>query len=645
MGKKSRARREPAAASARTSHNELEGLITFLQQLMRDGHYQEALRAGRTMVEEYPLNPLAHAVLGSVLAQLNNAAEALRQFELAQRLGMDRDPMLLHSLAVAASTARYPIHAVQAARGGAALPNATDEQRQAFASLMEITDSYIGDLVGSRSIGRDVAEEALLIMERGARALAAEETDRARRLAEEATELTPAWPLVWNNLAMLLFQFNDVPGAIAACRRVLDDVDGDDPILRSTLVRIHAVTGHRDEAEAELEWLLATGDTSPMAQVEIAKAQAILGRDAAVHERLSQVDAAALHPVGRFLRGIAAANLGRLDEARADWRNLAREGLPQARIFTDILGRQEEPPTPDGRFTYFAAAELVPSTVLDEAASLVASGQDAERVRAFAREFPLLPVALCETYYAPNVDPRLATDLLLSLDDASVARPIATFAASRAQGDYNRVYAHVALRAAGLEDPVSAASVWIGGRRREIVLPALRIVLPPDRGYDPAVRELFTQGAEAQQRDDTEAAIGLYERILALDPQAAEAEHNLGTALLLSNRIEQGAPHLERTLELDPEHVLARCNLASLALVRGDAAGAHALMDPLDERRTFTLEEAVAYLRTRSDLARADGDLERAEALLHTLLAFDSENALARERLGELRAPVAAGRR
>jgi hypothetical protein len=90
--------------------------------------------------------------------------------------------------------------------------------------------------------------------------------------------------------------------------------------------------------------------------------------------------------------------------------------------------------------------------------------------------------------------------------------------------------------------------------------------------------------------------------------------------------------------------VLARCNLASLALTRGDVATAHELLDPLDRREGFTLEAVIAYLRTRSDLARADGENDRAEALLYALLAFDPDNALARERLSALRptTPVAA---
>jgi tetratricopeptide (TPR) repeat protein len=373
---------------------------------------------------------------------------------------------------------------------------------------------------------------------------------------------------------------------------------------------------------------------------EKARALAILGRDQEIYDRLAplggeEASDRALHPIGRYLLGVAAANLGKPDEARTAWRNLGREGLPQGRIYAEILGRHEQPPTPDGRFSYFAAAELVPMTVLDELATQVHPAQDEARLREIARQFLLLPEALCETFYAQGVDPRIAVDLLLPLRDGNdgVVTAVRTFAASRAPGDANRIYAHIALRAAGLDDTAAPASLWLGGRRRALVLPALHLIVPPQRTHSAEVDRLFREAMEAQERDDAQVAAELYRRVLELEPESAEAEHNLGTALLLSNDIEEGASHVQRALDLDPEHVLARCNLASLALTRNDLAAAHALLDPLDQRAGFALDAIIAYLRTRSDLAHADGDDERAAALLYALSAFDPQNELARERL------------
>ena len=640
VGKKSRAKGQPHAPVARQP-DEVTGLIGFLQQLLTDKRYAEALRAGQTLVENYPLNPLGHAVFGSVLLQLSRPLDALGQFELAVRLGMGGDPMLQHSVAIAASSTRYPIHALRAARAGQALgERVTPEQGAAFAAVIGSTDAYLTELLGDRAIPVAEAEQALWLDERSTRALASGENDRARELAEEAAETTSTWPLVWNHLSMVLFQLNEIPDAIAACTGPLG-AGHEEPMLLATLTRLYAVTGRTTEAEASLTRLLACPDPGVSAQEEIAKGLGILYRDQEIYERLAPLAAGEegiLHPVGRYLLGVAAANLGQVDEARRAWKNLWREGLPQVRLFGEIIGRGEQPPIAGGKYPYYAAAELVPATILDELATEVQPARDDARLLQIAADFPLLPQALCETFYATGLDPRLAVDLLVRLPDPAAVDAIRTYAASRASGDHNRVFAHVALRGAGQEDPATPASVWISGRRREMTLPAIRTSLPQPPTYSEEIGALMQEAAALQGQDNATGAAEVYRRALAIDDSVAEVEHNLGTALLLSGSLGEGEDHLRRALELDDAYVLARCNLASLAMTRGELAASHGLLDPLEGRIDYTLEEAVSYLRTRADLARADGELPRAEGLLQALLGFDPENPLARERLEALAA-------
>ena len=644
MGKKSRAKGQSLAPAARQP-DEVTGLIGFLQQLLTDKRHAEALRAGQTLVENYPLNPLGHAVFGSVLLQLSRPFDALAQFELAVRLGMGGDPMLQHSVAIAASATRYPIHALRAARAGQALgAKVTAEQNAAFSAIIGATNPYVAELLGDRALPIAAAEQALFLDERSTRALAGGESDRARELAEEATEATPTWPLVWNHLAMVLFQLNEIPDAIAACTGPLG-AGHEEPMLLATLTRLYAVTGRTGAAEETLARLTASTDPGVSAQEEIAKGLGILYRDREIYDLLAPLAAGEetiLHPVGRYLLGVAAANLGEFEAARRAWKNLWREGLPQVRLFGEIIGRGEQPPTIGGKYPYYAAAELVPAAILDELATEVQPARDKARLEQLAAEFPLLPAALCETFYATGVDPRLAVDLLILLPEVAVLDALRTYATSRAPGDHNRVFAHVALRGAGMDDPATPASVWINGRRRELTLPAIRTSLPRPPTYNEEIGALMQEAAALQERDDAAGAAEVYRRGLAIDDSVAELEHNLGTALLLSGSMQEGEEHLRRALGLDDTYVLARCNLASLALTRGDLIAAHGLLDPMEGRIDYTLEEAVSYLRTRADLARADGDLARSEGLLQALLGFDPENPLARERLEALAAGALA---
>ena len=647
MGKKSRAQR-PVAASSRLS-GELDGLLALIQQLMKDRQFGEALRAGRTLVEKYPLEPRAHAVFGAVLTDLGNPAEGLRQFDMAQRLGMAGDVPLTRNIVIAATAARMPVHAARAARVGVRAQLADRQDRAEvvglFTSVLASTEQYIQSLLEGTGINPDIAEEALLLMEQSSQALTLGDSERAQALAEDAAGLLPSWPLAWNQLASMLFTVNDIAGALEACRKILDERDPTNALMLSTQVRLLAVSGRQEQAETALQALLEIPTDSAVIGEEQAKALAICGYDQRVYDLLSPLHTAgSLHAVGRYLLGVAAANLGQFDEARAVWRNLHNQGLTQARLYGDVLLRKEKPATASGKFTYFAAAELVPSVVLDELATQAHAARDSGRLREVADEFPFLVDALCETFYAPGMDARLAVDLLLPLRDQrpGVVEAIRAFASGRLGSDHQRVYAHIALRAAGEDDSEIAAHVWIGGRKRELALPALELILPEQREYDPAIRDLLNRGAEAQEREDTAGAADIYREILTIDPTMAEAEHNLGTALLLMDDFAGGGEHLRRAIELNPDHVLARCNLAAMSLMGGDLESVRTLITPLDERRTFTLDEAVGYLRTRADLARAEGDPAKAEALLQSLLAYDPENQLARERLASLSGEIAA---
>ncbi len=634
MGKKSRAKK--GSAVAERPSGESEALVQFIRQLIQDRRYDEAMRAAIALVENDPLNPLAHTILGSMLAQTDRPADAVRHYELAIRLGMTVDPELYRSLAVTSSLARLPIHALGAARLGRAL-GGTPDQRELFESVISGSENYLTQLLGGWVVPPATAEQALLLIEESTRAIQANSLDRARQRAVEATEEAPGWPVTWNNLAMLLFGLDELPEAIATCEEALTKVNAEDPGLLSTLVRFHAVAGQTAEARATLERLEAVSANDMATSAEIAKGHAILGNDRQVYDGLSRFSGTeeGLSAVARYLIGVAAANLGKGDEARVAWRNLAREGLAQVRAFTDMMARNEQPPTPGARYPYFSAAELVPGVVLEQLFGEAQKDPSTAPIEAVAERFPYLTFAVSESLYAPMVDPRLAVEILLRLPDPEVVGAIERFAASRLLGEYDRLYAHLALRGSGQTSADSPASVWLRGRRRELELPQLRLHPPVTPEYPDAIAVLMREAAEAQQQDDAAGAANKYHEVLAVDPDVQEAVHNLGTALLLSGKIEEGEACLRRSLELDTDYALARCNLASLELSRGNRAGAHELLDPLDSRVDYSLEEAIAYLRTRSDVARADGDNDKADLLLHCILAYDRDNQLATERLAQ----------
>jgi tetratricopeptide (TPR) repeat protein len=68
------------------------------------------------------------------------------------------------------------------------------------------------------------------------------------------------------------------------------------------------------------------------------------------------------------------------------------------------------------------------------------------------------------------------------------------------------------------------------------------------------------KGASSAQ-DYLDAAIGLYHRALAINPDIAQAHNNLGFALLLKDRPDEAEESLRRAIALDPNLADAHCNL------------------------------------------------------------------------------------
>jgi Flp pilus assembly protein TadD len=640
VGKKSRVRKANTPAGVTSA--ESTGLIQLIGQLMENRQYQEALRAAATLVEHDPLNPSAHGILGSMMLQFGEPFDAYRHFEMAVRLGANRDPDLYRGMAVSASMARLPITARRSAQLGILMPTMSDENRAVFTSVVESTDTYLSQLVGTSGIEQAVAERAMLLVEGASRAIQAEDTDRARQRSLEATQAAPQLPPVWNNLAALHWSLGEVDEALAATDAGLAAV-ADPASLLSTVCRMHAFMGREEQARTALAQLQALPSDQTQQNMNLAQAYAPLDDDQGVFDTLAAFPDRENNPVARFMFGVAAANLGRREEARQAWRNLGRDGMQQAQSFSELMARNEKPATPDGRYPYYSATEMVPGTVLAGLFAAVQENSDLDRIDDAAARFPKLPTAVCESLILQAIDPRVTVELLLRLPGPGMAEALARFSTGRSNDQYDRLYAAIALRGAGLEAPGTPASVWLGGKRQALDLPALRLSVLASPTYAENVGALMHQATEAQEQNNPARAAELYAQVLALNATLPEAEHNLGTALLLSNRLEEGEAHVRRSLELEDNYALARCNLASLELSRGKVEEAARFLEPLDARTAFTLEEVVAYLRTRSDVAHAQGDPARAELLLHCLLAFDHDNALALERLKTLTAMPTAG--
>jgi tetratricopeptide (TPR) repeat protein len=83
----------------------------------------------------------------------------------------------------------------------------------------------------------------------------------------------------------------------------------------------------------------------------------------------------------------------------------------------------------------------------------------------------------------------------------------------------------------------------------------MKIDVPAAESY-----RLFDVASELTAKGQLEAAIGVWKKVLELDPRNAKAQSNLGGALLRQGNLAEGMTHLQKAMEIDPNFSLARSN-------------------------------------------------------------------------------------
>jgi YaiO family outer membrane protein len=140
-------------------------------------------------------------------------------------------------------------------------------------------------------------------------------------------------------------------------------------------------------------------------------------------------------------------------------------------------------------------------------------------------------------------------------------------------------------------------------RRRVLALAALSLVSATQPGAGAADPEqLYRDGVAARHAGEAARAVSLLRRVVAAQPDNADAQLQLGLALLAEGRLGEAEAALRRTLEIAPGYEDAQIALARIEQRRGNRAGALAALEPVSP----TNSEAAGL---RAQLASpAEGD-------------------------------------
>ncbi|RME07764.1 MAG: hypothetical protein D6803_03070, partial [Anaerolineae bacterium] len=301
---------------------------------------------------------------------------------------------------------------------------------------------------------------------------------------------------------------------------------------------------------------------------------------------LKTVKAEELSASSWYIIGAAAINTGHRKEARKAFEYSERQegfivpewlerGLQAAR-------RRKGPPLLgpglDGRFPYLHFSHFLHFHLLEHMLEAMEK-QDAKTVVAdMVRRYPFVAGGYRLMLWGSGEDEEvypmvsMALDALAACGTPGAYAEIRKFAESRFGEDEDRIHAARLLVKAGQHDPAVPFKMWISSREEwgEVMLIEQTIREPEEPPCGPQVMELMEQSFIAAQEGDLDGAIRLLEEAVELEPDCAQAVHNLGAQYINLGEHEKGEALIRRSIEIDPDYLFAYATLAELALLRGD---------------------------------------------------------------------------
>ncbi len=609
--------------------------------LRREGKLNEALELAEELVERYPRDLDCRMLLGLVYGDLGNLREAIRHLEVAARLS-HRDPEVL--LALGTSYYQYALHSHALLTFRECLRYKLEgEAIEQIQTLMADSAGRIEQVAATQGISPRKMEHAAYLMEQGRLANELGDFAEGAEASKEAARLVRNWAPPHNNLALSYFALGQWDEAIATEKEVLERIDDQNVHALANLVRFLCAAGRREEAQAYLMRLERIEPQEPDAYFKMAEACAAMEEDQKVYKLLKKaqsegiaLDAALLH-----LLAAASANLGKEREALGYWREALRLDPDAFRLreYMDFLRRGGRKLAPAYRFPYFFVQDMIPIKAFEEFVEglgrRAAPEERMEReLRSFGEKYPYAADLVSDMlWYGGENEQEAAISILGMLGNERAIAALQAFALSQVSDDDLRIAAAAALVELGVFSEDEPVRLWLKGQWREVLLRRQFITEEWELGYSDEVLDLLDRAITAFQEGKGKEAEELYQKMIALEPNAKEAYGNLGVIYLKQGREEEAERYLKKAIEVDPNYVHPRCNLASIRIQQGRLEEAEELLMPIAELKTFHPQELLFYNRVSAELFIAKEDYEQAERYLEMILEMEPEDEYAQRRL------------
>jgi tetratricopeptide (TPR) repeat protein len=374
----------------------------------------------------------------------------------------------------------------------------------------------------------------------------------AERKFHEATRICECAIPALNNLALCAQLRGDTKRAIRAAHRALE-FHSTDVFAHCTLTECYEELGRTERARSHVEraiTLLEDPDVPLDKLTKVIEALAQLRWD----EKIGQVYRSYREGVGVedvldgiswFYLGVAAANLGRMDEALFHWER-ARKKDPKmavADLYATVMTLVQDGKVPPFRFSYRLDRDTKP---LDPK-------HPSENLK---------PVVANAIWNEEEDHRHALVELLGMWEDVWAEEFLRLILIQPDLPDDLKVHAASALVERGVIGENEGIEMFIHGTKHTVVVNRKEIIHEPL----PAAVEQFKLGLAYRQSGNITAAEEAYRKALKSDPDFAEAMVNLANICRSSDRSEEGEHLLKEAIELNASPT-AILNLAALYLL------------------------------------------------------------------------------
>ena len=609
--------------------------------LVMDDEIDEALDLLFPQLEEDPNNFDLHQHIGMAYAHAGDFQGALKYYRRSVELA-PREHGLQFPLGFTYAQTAFYAHAKRCfqrflSRCDYADPEMIEQARQMLVPL----NDEIEMAVQSQGLPKDQVEEGLYWMEEGRYYAQRGEFEKAKEASEGAIKSLPRFPPCYNNLATAQFYLGDVDAAIQLEIQVIETMDADNVHALANLIRFCTMANRGEAANRYFEKLqsLDLDFDIPDLIEKVLEGYSAVEADRAIFDFLKAAsrEVEDFSDKALYIYGAAAANLEKFTLARRHWSNIDPNS-PYREVADRCIeaARRKQPGAGlSDRYPYIPSFELVPFSVISEMGDALKRIKDedkaAEKAKEFAGRYPqLIPFAVKRIWEEDSVE--MGISFLSMLRTPEAYQELRRFALGQKGSDADRHNALMALWEAGEVSGDSPVRFWQGGEWQDLLRKKYEITDAPESAYPQEIINLLAEGVEAGHQEDYDRAVGIYEKILSINPHVKEAYANMGGIYYYKGEDEKARESMQKALEIDPLYVFPRVNLAMTSLHEDKIDEAHEWLKPLTERDTFHPDAMLIYQRVLFEIALAEKDFEKAKNYLQLLLELDPENEELKER-------------